>query len=247
MIVEHLNIKNIPAIIWGDKSPKVYLYIHGQGGDKEEAEVFASIANCYGWQVLSIDLPEHGERKKERDLFNPWTIVPELLTVMKYAKNCWADIALFANSIGAWFSMLSFKNEKLEKSLFVSPVLDMKSLIQKMMLWANVSQERLQHEQTIPTSFGQTLSWKYWEYATENQITQWKVPTKILYAGKDHLVDRDTVEVFAKTYNCELTIWEAGEHWFHTRPQLDILYSWINNNIQYGKAQTKFKTIKLER
>lgn len=79
MIVEHLNIKNIPAIIWGDKSPKVYLYIHGQGGDKEEAEVFASIANCYGWQVLSIDLPEHGERKNERDLFNPWTIVPELL------------------------------------------------------------------------------------------------------------------------------------------------------------------------
>ena len=32
----------------------------------------------------------------------------------------------------------------------------------------NVSQERLRHEQTIPTSFGQTLSWKYWEYATEN-------------------------------------------------------------------------------
>lgn len=247
MADEHLNIKNIPAIIWGDKSPKVYLYIHGQGGDKEEAEVFASIANRYGWQVLSIDLPEHGERKEERDLFNPWTIVPELLTVMQYAKNHWTDIALFANSIGAWFSMLSLKNEKMEKSLFVSPVLDMKSLIQKMMLWANVSHERLKHEQTIPTSFGQTLSWKYWEYATKNQITQWKVPTKILYAGKDHLTDRDTVETFAKTYNCELTIWEVGEHWFHTQPQLDILYSWIDNNIQYGKAQTKFKTIKLER
>ena len=42
---EHLNIKNIPAIIWGDTSSKVYLYIHGQGGYKEEAETFASIAN----------------------------------------------------------------------------------------------------------------------------------------------------------------------------------------------------------
>ena len=51
----HLNIKNIPAIIWGDTSSKVYLYIHGQGGYKEEAETFASIANRYGWQVLSID------------------------------------------------------------------------------------------------------------------------------------------------------------------------------------------------
>ena len=156
MANEHLNIKNIPAIIWGDTSSKVYLYIHGQGGYKEEAEAFASIANRYGWQVLSIDLPEHGERKEERDLFNPWTIVPELLTVMQYAKNRWVDIALFANSIGAWFSMLSFKNENLEKCLFVSPVLDMKSLIQKMMSWANVSQERLRHEQTIPTSFGKS-------------------------------------------------------------------------------------------
>ena len=103
------------------------------------------------------------------------------------------------------------KMKSLEKSLFVSPVLDMKSLIQKMMLWANVSQERLQHEQTISTSFGQTLSWKYWEYATKNEITQWKVPTKILYAGKDHLTDRNTVESFAKTYHCELTIWEPEE------------------------------------
>ena len=247
METSHLYIENIQAIIWGLSSNKIFLYVHGQGGNKEEAKVFASIANRYGWQVLSIDLPEHGERKKERDLFNPWTIVPELLTVMKYAKNRWANIALFANSIGAWFSMLSFKNEKLEKSLFVSPVLDMKSLIQKMMLWANVSQERLQHEQTISTSFGQTLSWKYWEYATKNEITQWKVPTKILYAGKDHLTDRNTVESFAKTYHCELTIWEPGEHWFHTRPQLDILYSWIDNNIQSGKAQTKFKAVKIER
>ena len=40
MANEHLNIKNIPAIIWGDTSSKVYLYIHGQGGYKEEAEAF---------------------------------------------------------------------------------------------------------------------------------------------------------------------------------------------------------------
>ena len=247
MTVEHLNIQSIPAITWGETSPKAYLYLHGQGGNKEEAAAFASIANHYGWQVLSIDLPEHGERKNEQDLFNQWTIVPELLTVMQYAKNRWGKIALFANSIGAWFSMLSFGNEKLEKGLFVSPVLDMEMLIQKMMSWANVSQERLKHEQTIPTTFGQTLSWKYWEYATKNKITQWQVPTKILYAGKDHLTDRDTVEAFTKTYNCELTIWETGEHWFHTQPQLDFLYSWMDNNIRPSNVKTKFKEIKMER
>jgi len=37
---------------------------------------------------------------------------------------------------------------------------------------------------------------------------------------------------FAKAFNCELTIWEIREHWLHTRQQLDILYSWIDNKIQ---------------
>ncbi len=54
MTVEHLNIQNIPAITWGEISPKAYLYLHGQGGNKEEAAVFASIANHYGWQVLIL-------------------------------------------------------------------------------------------------------------------------------------------------------------------------------------------------
>lgn len=68
----------------------------------------------------------------------------------------------------------------------------------------------------------------------KNRITQWQVPTKILYAGKDHLTDRDTVEAFTKTYNCELTIWETGEHWFHTQPQLDFyIAGWT---ITFGPA-----------
>lgn len=231
MVVKHWNIEHIPAMIWGKPSSKGYLYVHGQGGAKEEAEFFARVANRHGWQVLSIDLPEHGERKGGQDCFNPWTVVPELLSVMEYMKQHWTQVALFANSIGAWFSMLSFKNEAIEKSLFVSPVLDMERLIQKMMSWANVSPDRLKQEQTIPTSFGQTLSWRYWEYAVQNPITQWTIPTKILYGGKDHLIDRDTAEAFAKTFHCELTIWDTGEHWFHTQEQLDVLYSWVDNHI----------------
>lgn len=44
----------------GDESDKVYLFIHGQNGSKEEAISFAEIATSKGWQVLGIDLPEHG-------------------------------------------------------------------------------------------------------------------------------------------------------------------------------------------
>lgn len=140
-----IQIHSIPAIIWGTSSKRLYLYIHGQGGCKEEAEAeaFANIACRNGCQVLSIDLPEHGDRKSESNSFDPWHIVPELNTIMKFAKGHWEQISLFANSIGAWFSMLSFKDERLRNCLFVSPVLDMKKLISNMMKWANVSEARL--------------------------------------------------------------------------------------------------------
>lgn len=231
MDAEALYIQSIPALVWGKASQKVYLYIHGQEGCKEEARLFASVAIRRGWQVLSVDLPEHGERKGESDSFYPWKIVPKLVSVMEYAKHRWNKIGLFASSIGAWFSMLSFKQEHLEQGMFVSPVVDMKQLIETMMDWAGVSPERLRREQVIAASFGQTLSWQYREYAEENRISQWQTPNCVLYAGKDNLVGRETVQAFAQKFNAVLTIWEEGEHWFHTEAQLDVLRRWIEQHL----------------
>ena len=63
VIKQAINIEHIPAIIWGIPSSKVFLYIHGQGGEKEEADMVANIICPRGFQILSVDLPEHGERK----------------------------------------------------------------------------------------------------------------------------------------------------------------------------------------
>lgn len=51
METKHSYIERIPAILWGALSDKVFLYVHGQGGNKEEAENFAEIAVKYGYQV----------------------------------------------------------------------------------------------------------------------------------------------------------------------------------------------------
>lgn len=233
MKTEHIYISQIPAIIWGAVSDQVYLYIHGQGGNKEEGRVLADIACCRGWQVLSIDLPGHGEQKNSTAAFDPWHVVPELSAVMGYAQDHWKTISLFANSIGAWFSMLSFRELPIQKSLFLSPILDMPQLIKDMMLWAGVSEEQLKRERMIPTAFGQTLSWEYREYALQHPIRQWNCPTHILYAGKDHLTSRDTVSQFARIHHCDLEIYEDGEHWFHTKPQLAVLSDWIKKCIPF--------------
>ncbi|CVI65916.1 Alpha/beta hydrolase family protein [Clostridiales bacterium CHKCI001] len=228
---KEIKIKYIPAAIWGNPSKNLCLYIHGQGGNKEEASPISEHICKYGYQILSIDLPEHGDRKNERNCFDPWHVIPELKIVMHFAKHHWTHISLLANSIGVWFSMLSFKNEHLKNSLFVSPVLDMKRLILNMMIWENVSETQLKKERIISTSFGQTLSWEYWKYVLEHPIERWNVPTKILYGKNDPFIDSDTVKLFSHKFDCELTAMENGEHWFHTEQQLNFMYHWLKENL----------------
>lgn len=228
---ERIYIGRIPALLWGERQKKAFLYVHGQGGRKEDAENFATIAASDGWQVLSVDLPEHGERTGERDSFDPWHAVPELQETMGYAKSHWKSIELCANSIGAWFSMLSFADEGLERCLFVSPILDMNRLIANMMRQAGVTEERLRRERTIATNFGYALSWEYWSFANSHPITHWNIPTNILYGGKDNLTERDVAERFAERCGCELTVLEDGEHWFHTPEQLNVLNEWTRSRV----------------
>ena len=220
------TIGNVPAVIWGAQSDKVLLFVHGQGGSKEEAAMFSEIVCRQGWQVLSIDLPEHGERKEETNRFYPWVCVPELKQVMDDIKKVWKSAALYANSIGAWFSMLAFGTEPLAQCLFVSPIVDMENLICNMMQWSNVTKQELAEKREIAMNFGETLSWEYLCYVRKHPII-WNVPTCILYGEHDNLTSIETVSAFAKLHHADLTVIPGGEHWFHTDEQMQFLDKWI--------------------
>ena len=94
-----------------------------------------------GWQVLSFDLPDHGDRKGENTAGkakNRCTVfdgMRDLAIVLAYAKAKWRRLALFGCSIGAYFSLMAFQEETFEKCLFQSPVVDMPHLIGKMFVW----------------------------------------------------------------------------------------------------------------
>jgi len=68
-------------------------------------------------------------------------------------------------------------------------------------------------------------------YVKENLIHKWNVPTAILYGSEDDLTEREVVEGFAKRFNCELTVLEGSEHWFHTEHQLNFLNKWLDKHI----------------
>lgn len=85
-----------------------------------------------------------------------------------------------------------------------------------MMLWAGVPKERLKRESLIPTDFGETLSWEYYEYVKAHPITRRLCRTDIFYAGNDNITEWETVDKFVEQFHTSLTVMENGEHWFHT-------------------------------
>lgn len=217
-------IDKTPVRLYGESSDKLYLYIHGKGGFKEEAAAFADIVCSNGYQVLSVGLPNNGDCK-------PWEAVQILRGVLDHARTYRNNISLYAVSIGAWFSMLAYGGEELQKCLFLSPVLDMKTLIENMMKQAGVTCDELERRGLIPTDFGETLDHKYYQFAKEHPIRSWSVPTEILYADNDRLTGRETLRCFCEEFGCGLTVFEGGEHWFHTKEQLEFLRKWESENI----------------
>ncbi|WP_342435465.1 alpha/beta hydrolase [Paenibacillus sp. FSL L8-0436] len=233
MMKQELKIEGIPAIIWGEKSNNLFIAVHGNMSNKADDAIviFAEEASARGYQVLSFDLPEHGDREEEKYACKVQNCVHDLEIIMRYAQNLSNDISIFACSMGAYFSLLSYNRLPLKQSLFLSPVLDMERIIKGMMTGFNVSEEKLKAEKEVSTPIGQILYWDYYQYVKSHPINTWKSPTAILYGSDDNLCEFDVVSAFSDRFHCELGVMEHGEHYFHTKEQLQFFRQWLQEHI----------------
>ena len=225
-----LEVAGIPAVLYGKRSRKVYLYVHGKNGSAAEAARFARTACPAGWQVLAVDLPEHGARKDSPEKLVPWVVTRELQAVYARMQPVWKHIRVYGVSIGAWLAMQALQTQQPEKALLVSPIVDMEKLILDLMQQAGVTEEQLRTAGEIPTAMGETLSWPYLCWVREHPL-HWKVPTQVLYADTDPLTGHTAMEQFRQQTGAHLTILEGGEHWFHTETQLAALQGWESCHI----------------
>ena len=233
MIRRNLCVEGIPAILWGKETGKMMVAVHGNMSNKADEPIvlLAEAAIPSGYQVLSFDLPQHGDRKEEPTLCKVQNCVHDLATMMNYARQASKDVSLFACSMGAYFSLIAYRDVGLRQCLFLSPVVDMGRIIENMMNWFQVSKERLQEEQEIATSAGPTLYWDYYCYVRDNPIVRWQSPTAILYGSEDNLCEFEVVSSFADKFACELDVMEKGEHYFHTPAQLEYYREWLAKHL----------------
>ena len=128
--------------------------------------------------------------------------------------------------------LIKDKDKDIKNSVFLSPVVNMKIIIDNMMLWSNTTEKELEEKLEIKTNFGQTLYWDYYKYVKENPIINWNKKTFVLYGNKDNLQDENIIKNFCNDFNCSLTILENGEHYFHTEEQLEFYKNWIDKVIR---------------
>ena len=222
----------IPAVVWGAPSDTVYLAVHGNLSNKEDTVIrmLAERLNTKGIQLLSFDLPEHVERRQDTAyLCKVQNCVADLGQVMAYARQHWRRINLWACSMGAYFSLLAYRDQPLDRALFLSPVVDMQSIIENLMRWSGTTEEKLKTEQEIPTEFGQTLYWDCYTYVKEHPVTVWNPQTQILYGRQDTMQTAEMIRTFSNRFSCGLTVLDDAEHFFHTEQQLAQYESWLND------------------
>ena len=235
MKTKKIKINNIPSIIWGENKGKVFIAIHGNMSDKED-EIIKILADNIvnkNYSLISFDLPEHGDRKEDKEyLCKVQNCVKDLKTIMDYAKENYNQINIFACSMGVYFSLLAYQNEKIDLCLFLSPVVNMKYIIDNMMSSCSVTEKELEERKEIKTDFGQTLYWDYYLYVKNNPIEIWNKKTFILYGSKDNMQSEKLIKEFSIKNNINLDILENGEHFFHTKEELKYYNDWINNIIE---------------
>ena len=203
MKTEQLFIENTPAVLYGEPSDTLWLFVHGQFGCKEEALPFAEIV-APDSQVLSIDLPNHGTRQNRNEEFAPWTAAPELTRVVAYARAHWRATNVRATSIGAYFARLAFAAPK--KALFVSPIVDMERLICDRICEAGITEQILRERGMYPAREGDMLSWDYLCWVRAHPAKDWYCPQYILYGENDSMTDLATIRTYTAKSGAELII-----------------------------------------
>ena len=225
-----IEIENIPALVWGEKSDKVYLCVHGKLSSKEAAEGIAKIAEKKGYQTISFDLPEHGERKYEGKRCDIWNGIHDLTIIGDYVFANWKEVSLYASSLGAYFCLNTYNGRNIKKCLFKAPILDMEYLIKQMLVWFDISEERLAKEKEIDTPID-IMSWKYYQYVKEHPIKKWDIETNILFAGRDTFQSKEVLQEFVNRFNCVVTLSEDSEHPFMGEEDKAIVEKWLWDNL----------------
>ena len=120
---------------------------------------------------------------------------------------------------------------KIERAIFISPVLDMEGLIHGLMRQNGITEEALRREGEIQTIFEDTVSYRYLEYTRSHKLVPPCEKTTILYGTKDHITSLKTVKEFSKRYSCKYAVIYNAPHWIRSPDQVRELKRFVEDSL----------------
>lgn len=227
-------VNGIPCTLWGEQSSeKVVLAVHGNFSHKEDTciAILAEEAAVQGYQVLSFDLPGHGYRIRDEKECHVIQAVSDIQCIHVWAREHFNEIALFACSMGASFSLIACKPSDFSQTLFLSPVVDLLALVRKMMSSAGIDEEQLSREKAIAITGGPVFRADYLDYLRQHSPVTWKGPLGILVGRNDSLADYTAVRAFSRQNGGVLETVEGAEHYFHEPADLQTMREWFRHSL----------------
>lgn len=186
------------------------VYIHGRKGSPNEANHYISLFK--GYDVLGFDYKE---------LF-PWTVKEEFSDYFNKINNKYKDKILIANSMGAYLAMNLLDGRDFLKTFFISPLIDPYKVCLRFMKATGITEDIIKEKKEIRLINGDIFTPRCIEYY-KNKNVNWTSNAVVIYGTKDCYIDEETVVDFVEKNKIKLYSLKGGEHWFHTKEQMDFI------------------------
>ena len=108
------------------------VYVHGRGGSPKEVDRYRQLFR-HAYDVIGFDYASA----------YPWEAQFEFPAYFSSLHSRYSKVLLIAQSIGAYFSLVSLSEMPIEKAMIISPIVDMEKLILAMMERAGVTEDEL--------------------------------------------------------------------------------------------------------
>ncbi|MBQ8170963.1 MAG: alpha/beta hydrolase [Oscillospiraceae bacterium] len=212
MKTEYLKINNIPSKLYSADHPHgTVLAVHGFGGSKESAAIsaLAETITPQGLNVLSWDLPAHGERTETAEALSIDRCISEIISIEWYIEeNIGGSMYAFATSFGGLCMLhrISESGDPYHRIVLRVPAVNMSrtlitiSKMQDPEFTMEKAEEsgffiRMSRNYAIPYRFYDELC----SLSCLHARPEWnnnRIMT--IYAGQDELVAPEDTEIFLK-------------------------------------------------
>lgn len=211
MEVSYFDIGSVPSKLYRAEVPRgTVVAVHGFGGSKESGAIerLAQFVCDKGLNVLTFDLPAHGERTETAAELSVEKCIEDLLAAERYAKELGGELYAFATSFGGMCMLhrLERFSDGYRKVVLRVPAVDMSESLLRV---AGMCDKEFSLDKAKSEGFKITLGREYvipYHFYEELQRLNCTRSSEVwnsdrfltVYVENDELVSRDATEEFLR-------------------------------------------------